>query len=275
MHYRCYWNIYLAIVIVAFVTSIINGNRGVTSIDDLLIREGAKGGLAMVRGRFYVSFFVILAMSSPFFTSLSFRSIGGGFSIREMMTPVSTLERYIFALLNSTVVCWVAMAAVSAIAFAYCQTNYLFAPDGSGYAFVGPLYFGSLERIPAEYEQRSILNFFDLLLLCDKEPMIRLFTLYISLTVASVLMWGRVTFKRFGVVVSAILHALVIAVLIYLADMFHDHLRTVFYSPYQGIRAIQSSGETTAKWVAFVGYIPAIVYQWVVWKKLKRVQITK
>ncbi len=236
---------------------------------------------------------MLTGFSSGFFIAVLFPSLAivelslGGYkssslSMRDIMLPVSSFERYLFALLNSVVV-----SALIGLFVFMCVSNLVesmfYFDDAGNYIFTGWVDFGK-HTIGSEYHHAEIFSLKILTeemfrpLYIGKVPMISLIYVQICnyLFYISILMWGRITFGKKGGIRSLVLHIvlLVLAAFIVTGTLALIDLKPAGYDLF--VHGYSSLGENPILQCALYSLIvPFIVYQWVIWKKIKTISLTK
>ncbi|MFI3258907.1 MAG: hypothetical protein R3Y16_02290 [Rikenellaceae bacterium] len=250
--------------------------------------------IASVRSTFYTAFFLVGAIFIGLFVEFSLSSFdkqsgGGCFTMKDMLIPVSTFERYIFVILNSTVVALSLYLVIFWIGSSLVERLYFFG-EGSR-VFIGlQNIWRSTDGIVAEGMHRvdifSLSNIFsDIFRDVDEyasSVVIACIGLYSG--VLSTLMWGKVTFQRFATFKNIAAHAALWFVLIWLFAEFFPaqiaaselstpwHFRGQLYPSYTPLFI---NNIVVVNLLALVTLIYTIVYQWVFWRKLKSLSLSK
>lgn len=168
-----------------------------------------------------------LVMGIVFLTAFTRVTISGlkrfkRFTMSDLLIPVSSTERYIFAVVNSLIIAPAIYILLFSLISSYAETLYFFPTDGQTASIIYRGMFTVGETVtPAGYENIDIFNFSTLVdtFAISPEENLNLPILSAYILGVSMLMWGGVTFAKNGTMYAILLH-LAIVVLISLATIY-------------------------------------------------------
>lgn len=202
---------------------------------------------------------------------------GRALTMHDMLIPVSTFERYIFAILNSTIVAVVVYVLLFQLTSTFVESMYLFSDNG--YAFKGFLGYNGDTIVNGGFVNECNISLSDVITNAihpnsSKAVEINFYILSYTLLV-SIFMWGEITFQSAGAPLkTALLH--IVAGALAVGLFAYTSFKTIY--PVDGIQVSFDMMESVNKYEIFlvmILYILPITYQWVIWKKLKNISLTK
>ncbi len=206
---------------------------------------------------------------------------GSRFSMQDMLIPVSTTERYIFGLLNSVVVTPTLYILIFWGVSSFVESLYYFPTDGvtTSIIFKGIIDFNPIQ-IPAGYEQIDIFNFAtikDMFMIGIDESASSIPILAaLYLFGVSILMWGEVTFAKNGVIIASAIHIGILALVGFIvARVAFTNFENLFGK--HDLDLTHSFSVTINDSIRTLIYIiiPTIIYQVVIFMKIKNLSIKK
>ncbi|MFI3261324.1 MAG: hypothetical protein R3Y26_00295 [Rikenellaceae bacterium] len=230
-----------------------------------------------VIGIFSTAYYVVGVIFTIAFVSISMRGVGAkNYTMQDMLIPVSTFERYIFIILNSTVVAFILFTIIFQIV-GTC-TESLYHLSDNGYMFKSLVSINDQSSISKGYTQEFHYNLKDILgrpyiqggglnLIIQME--IILYTLLIS-----VVMWGEITFKKFSIIMNILAHVALFVLIVLIYDNVNLS-KYVYTAPLRVTYSTSHHMELCKNYIVYASYILPITYQWVIWKKLKTLTVTK
>ncbi len=269
MYYRGNGKVYL-IRLAYILLGIIALCVGVTFTGST-IGGGGYNTLLKIQNQFANSYIYIGVCTLVGFVAMAMKGYNGSqFSMKDMMMPVSTFERYIFAL-SSIVVAAVVFNVLFWIGCSYAESLYYFSPDFEMCHYRGILGQSSL-AIPEGYTQINIFTnhstlgyFFDGTY--DFNYFMACMLGYGTLGIASVIMWGMVTFKKSGELYTILLH-IAIMILFGLGIFYVVSLSQFATLPTTDLYFSSPSVDISPA-ICHLFAIPVVAYQWVIWRKMK------
>ncbi len=225
-----------------------------------------------VQGDFIRAYMVSFLATLAAFATLSLKGYrASNLSMKDVLMPISTFERYLFAVLTSTVVCFVVFNLIFWAASSYAESLFYFSEDSLWCSFRGLLGNSSLPLDPS-YTQRDIFSFRALaehfISGKDGSYIFVWFAIYGSLGFISAIMWGLVSFAKGGEMYTFLIHIALLVALSYGSYLMQQWATDVQYTTYNGLYFWSNLHNPSIHWVHMAA-IPTILYQWVVWRKLK------
>ncbi len=241
--------------------------------------KGYSSGLNRLMDDFTLGFYMWGALFVVFIIKVSMRGINGqSLSMQDMLIPVSTFERYIFAILNSTVVATVVYVIIFQVVSTYVESMYLFSEDG--HIFTGILGVSQEVIESGGYTQECHISLWEVVsngIVVSKIPtsVVVSSLLLIYTTFISAFMWGEITFRnRWAVLLTFLSHMAVVVVAIAIFQIpSYDMLYSV-----PRLHIVSNHSEFFEQNIIYficALYMLPITYQWVVWKKFKNLSVTK
>ncbi len=225
-----------------------------------------------VQGDFISAYMLAFVATLAAFATLSLKGYrASNLSMKDVLMPISTFERYLFALLTSTVVCFVLFNLIFWVASSYAESLFYFSEDSMSCSFRG-LFGNSTLPLDASFTQRDIFSYRALVehFSSGKESVLFFlcFAIYGSLAFISAIMWGVVSFAKSGEMYTFLIHIALFVALMYGSYLMQQWATDVPYTTYDGLYFWGNYSKPSIHWVHLAA-IPTILYQWVVWRKLK------
>lgn len=196
------------------------------------------------------------------------------FAMQDMLVPASATERYCFSLLNITVIMPILFLLIFWGVSSYAESLYYFPTDGvtTSYIHKGLLDFNAI-TIPAGYERQDILSLEVIHRYFTADNLILIVFVELYFLVASIAMWGQVSFAKNGAVIAAFIHIGILAISGYFLVVFSDMLRASMAEyDLHVIHSYSASLEgSTYNIVTIVAL--ALVYQIITFLKIKNLSV--
>lgn len=272
-HKKQYLGVMAATVVILLIV-LCEGNFTFTAVS----WESNRLPIDRVINIFSRGFYFVGPLFTLMFIRISMQGINGrALTMHDMLIPVSTFERYIFAILNSTIVAVVVYVLLFQLTSTFVESMYLFSDNG--YAFKGFLGYNGDTIVNGGFVNECNISLSDVITNAihpnsSKAVEINFYILSYTLLV-SIFMWGEITFQSAGAPLkTALLH--IVAGAFAVGLFAYTSFKTIY--PVAGIQVSFDMMESVNKYEIFlvmILYILPITYQWVIWKKLKNISLTK
>lgn len=230
---------------------------------------------------------IFIGVGALYTVGFAMRSLSGRkakfMTINDMSLPVSNMERYIFALLNSTIVPFVIFSIVFCLGASYVESLYSFDITNHNYYFEGIFGAGdpSIKSMDfSSYTHKELFSLYDTIFYTPSlsSPIeifaSRCFVYSIYFYFVAVVMWGTVTFRKYSFVTNFLVHLVVIGLMSSgLVNIINSYLGQRASS----INIIEdySNFKNALCALSPLLFIPSIAYFTVVWYKLKNLSLYK
>lgn len=281
-----YWDnrvVYGIVILTVFLLTIFTGAKG--HVTSMYNASALRDATSYVSSNFIGTFLFLGALFTAIFI---FRSLSGykakNLSINDMLLPVSNLERFVFALIHSTIVAFTVFSLVFCLATSYVELLYSFDPTNQHYYFSGIFGLGRIEIAPNElstYTHKELFSLWDTVFYSKHMQSKYLFA-FRSLTISAyfyfvaVIMWGVVTFKKHSLILNILIHGLFLVLfaavgnkIINLILGYNNYLMPIYVAD-NDFRFRHLIYDLSP-----IMLIPAIVYFVITWLKLKNLSLYK
>lgn len=229
---------------------------------------------------FTSGFYIAGLLFTVWIIGVSMRGINGiSLTMHDMLIPVSTFERYLFAILNSTMVATLVYIVVFQLVSTCMESMYLFSDNG--YVFKGFIGYNEEAVVNGGFVNECHLslkeivsNGFPSYTDVPRNIVINSIMILYTLTI-SIFMWGEITFQNRGAVVLNILVHLAIGAAIVALFVLSPNETTYRTGALHVSYVVDDFIKNNAIYALCLLYSLPIAYQWVVWKKLKNISVTK
>ncbi len=198
---------------------------------------------------------------------------GRRFSMNDLLIPVSSTERYIFAAANTLIFAPAIYILLFSLISSYAETLYFFPTDGQTTSCIYRGLFTMGETvIPAGYENIDIFSYSAVVdnFTIDNDENITLLIASAFIFGVSILMWGGVTFAKSGGVYAVLMHiAIMVAVTFFIAEFSSPLLM----QPIRSGLEVSYSLTIDSKPFTIALLSLSIIYQIVIFLKIKNLSV--
>ncbi len=215
-----------------------------------------------------------------FVTYLSMRGLHGRWwGISDMMLPISSGERYLFMLLNSTVVSLSLYTLIFYLGGQYVESLYYFNGDLE-YIYTGLFNTDGFDVASqpgfVHRNMFSLKSLFGIFIASPPDVVLSFCEGYMFLVflLVSIAMWAHVS--NINAVIALLLHLLIGGAVIYLISLILVPIPSTILAHRVSFRMSSPiASESVERSLEIFVWITVVLYQWVTWKKLKNYEVKK